>query len=123
MLSHGISGAAITGLKYGVRRLVNGIARDLFCEESATYYRDLLSYQTPELGTLDSAFVWMSQLGSDAADFESFANRLDQRQFATLRGLLQRSSPHDESPAKRSSRLDRSKHTSRPQRLKNKNRK
>jgi len=123
MLSHGISGAAITGIKYGVRRLVNGIARDLFCEESATYYRDLLSYQTPELRTLDSAFVWLSQLGSDATDFESFANQLDQRQFATLRALLQRSRPHEKSPTVRSSRLGRTKRTSRPARLKNKKRK
>ncbi|WFU69256.1 NAD(P)/FAD-dependent oxidoreductase [Bradyrhizobium sp. CB2312] len=113
ILSNGISGAAITGIKYGVRRLVNGIARDLFCEDSATYYRDLLSYQTPELRTLDNAFVWLSQIGSEATNFESFAKQLDQHQFAMLRGLLQRRPEHDP-PAVRIARTGRTKRTSRP---------
>lgn len=121
-LSHGISGAAITGIKYGVRRLVNGIARDLFLEDSANYYRDLLSYQTPELQTLDSAFVWLSQLGSDAANFDSFANQLDQHQSAALRGLLLRSTPRHDSPAAKSARAARTKRTLRTTQLKKKGR-
>lgn len=123
MLSHGISGAAITGIKYGVRRLVNGIARDLFCEESAAYYQNLLSYQTPELRSLDTAFVWLSQLGSDAANFDSFANQLDQHEFATLRALLQRPRPQHESLTVKSARPARAKRTSRPKCLKKKKRK
>lgn len=96
MLSHGISGAAITGIKYGVRRLVNGIARGLFCEDSATYYRDLLSYQTPELRTLDSAFVWLSQLGRDAVKVDNLANELKKHQLARFDGSRQRSrTQHD----------------------------
>ncbi|WP_271673176.1 NAD(P)-binding domain-containing protein [Bradyrhizobium sp. CCBAU 51627] len=101
MLSHGISGAAITGIKYGVRRLVNGIARDLFCEEAATYYRSLLSYQTPELRTLDSAFVWLSKLGSEALNLESLVNQLERYKVASVSRSLQRSPPqHDSAPVK-----------------------
>jgi hypothetical protein len=103
-----------------VRRLVNGIARDLFCDDSANYYRDLLSYQTPELRTLDNAFVWLSQLGSDAANFDSFANQLDQHQFATLRGLLLRSTPQHESPAAKSARPAPTKRPPRTTQLKKK---
>lgn len=108
MLSHGISGAAITGIKYGVRRLVNGIARDLFREEAAAYYRSLLSYQTPELLSLENAFVWLSQLGSDAVNFDRFADQLEQQQFVVLRGLSQRSKPQHESPTRRSTEPARS---------------
>jgi FAD-dependent urate hydroxylase len=64
--SFGLTGAAITGLRYGVPRLVNGLVRDLFREDAAAYYRDLLAYAEPELETLDSAFAWLEQLGADA---------------------------------------------------------
>ena len=47
MPSLGLTGAAIPGIKYGVRRLVNGLARDLFREDSAAYYQDLLTYAMP----------------------------------------------------------------------------
>ena len=36
--SLGLTGAAITGMKYGVPRLVNGLVRDLFREDAAAYY-------------------------------------------------------------------------------------
>jgi cation diffusion facilitator CzcD-associated flavoprotein CzcO len=35
--SLGVTGAAITGMRYGVRRLVNGLVRDLFREDAAAY--------------------------------------------------------------------------------------
>jgi len=64
--SFGLTGAAITGLRYGVRRLVNGLVRDLFREDAAAYYRDLLAYAEPELETLDSAIAWLEKLGADS---------------------------------------------------------
>ena len=64
--SFGLTGAAITGLRYGVPRLVNGLVRDLFREDAAAYYRDLLAYAEPELETLDSAFAWLEKLGADS---------------------------------------------------------
>src|SRR5262249_8493086 len=45
MPSLGLTGAAIPGIKRGVRRLVNGLARDLFLEDSSAYYHDLLGYR------------------------------------------------------------------------------
>ena len=65
MPSLGITGAAIAGMKYGVRRLVNGLVRDLFREDAAEYYRDLLAYEVPELETLESAFTWIDRLGAE----------------------------------------------------------
>ena len=50
MPSLGLTGAAITGMKYGVPRLVNGLVRDLFREDAAEYYRDLLAYAVPGIG-------------------------------------------------------------------------
>ena len=47
MPSLGLTGAAIPGMRYGVRRLVNGLVRDLFREDAAEYYRDLLAYASP----------------------------------------------------------------------------
>src|SRR5262249_15294256 len=55
MPSLGITGAAITGMRYGVPRLVHGVVRDLFREDVASHYRDLLGYAVPELQTLESA--------------------------------------------------------------------
>ena len=49
-------------MKYGVPRLVNGLVRDLFREDAAAYYRDLLAYAVPELETLESAFKWIDRL-------------------------------------------------------------
>src|SRR5262249_4649793 len=66
MPSLGITGAAITGMRYGVPRLVNGVARDLFREDAAEYYRDLLAYAVPELETLENAFTWIDRLAAEA---------------------------------------------------------
>lgn len=66
MPSLGLTGAAIPGMKYGLRRLVSGLARDLFCEDAGFYYRDLLGYAQPELITLETAFAWINRLGADA---------------------------------------------------------
>jgi FAD-dependent urate hydroxylase len=64
--SLGITGAAITGMKYGVPRLVNGLVRDLFREDAAAYYQDFLAYAVPELETLEGEFAWIDQLATDA---------------------------------------------------------
>ncbi len=47
--SMGLSGASISGMKYGVRRLVGGLARDLFRADAETQLRSLLAYDTAEL--------------------------------------------------------------------------
>jgi cation diffusion facilitator CzcD-associated flavoprotein CzcO len=61
MPSHGLTGAAIVGLKYGVPRLVRGLVRDLFQEDRAEYFRDLQNFAVPELETLDSQFEWIKE--------------------------------------------------------------
>jgi cation diffusion facilitator CzcD-associated flavoprotein CzcO len=63
-LSLGVTGAAITGMKYGVPRLVNGLVRDLFREDAGAHYRDLLAYAVPELQTLESASAWIERLAA-----------------------------------------------------------
>ena len=47
--SMGLSGASISGMKYGVRRLVAGLARDLYVSDAQTHLASLLAYTTPEL--------------------------------------------------------------------------
>ncbi len=47
--SMGLSGASISGMKYGVRRLVAGLARDLYVADAQTHLDSLLAYATPEL--------------------------------------------------------------------------
>ena len=49
MPSMGLSGASISGLKFGTRRLVNALCRDFFLEDAEAHYRTLLDYQEPEL--------------------------------------------------------------------------
>jgi cation diffusion facilitator CzcD-associated flavoprotein CzcO len=66
MPSHGLTGAAILGMKYGVPRLVNGLVRDLFLEDAPQHYRDLLAFEVPELETLESAYEWIGGLGAGA---------------------------------------------------------
>jgi cation diffusion facilitator CzcD-associated flavoprotein CzcO len=78
MPSLGLTGAAIPGMKYGVRRLVNGLARDLFREDSAEYYRELLAYAEPELETLENPFTWIDSLASDALSASRLTDYLDQ---------------------------------------------
>lgn len=76
MPSLGLTGAAIPGLKYGLRRLVNGVARDLFCEDAGAYYQDLLAYAEPELESLDSAFSWIDGLGAGAIRADDWIGKL-----------------------------------------------
>ncbi len=65
-VSLGITGAAITGMKYGVPRLVNGLVRDLFREDAAQHYQALVAYDVAELETLDSPFAWIDRLSAEA---------------------------------------------------------
>jgi cation diffusion facilitator CzcD-associated flavoprotein CzcO len=99
MPSLGLTGAAIPGMKYGVRRLVNGLARDLFREDSAAYYQDLLAYAVPELETLESAFAWIGRLGSEAISSDKLIDQLDPAMFAAFRGALETQSSNHESTA------------------------
>jgi FAD-dependent urate hydroxylase len=77
MVSLGVTGAAITGLRYGVRRLVNGVVRDLFREDAAAHYRDLLAYAEPELETLEGAFAWIDRLAADALGARKLIDHLE----------------------------------------------
>jgi hypothetical protein len=61
-----------------VPRLVNGLVRDLFQEDAAAYYRDLLAYEVPELETLESAFTWLDRLGAEELSDWKLADHLDQ---------------------------------------------
>lgn len=78
MPSLGLTGAAITGIKYGVRRLVDGLARDLFREDADAYYSDLLAYSEPELRTLESELGWIDTLAADAIDARKLIESLDE---------------------------------------------
>jgi cation diffusion facilitator CzcD-associated flavoprotein CzcO len=49
MVSMGLSGAAISGLKYAVPRLVHGITRSLLVEDAAAQYESFSSYAVPEM--------------------------------------------------------------------------
>ena len=99
MPSLGLTGAAIPGIKYGVRRLVNGLVRDLFREDAAAYYQDLLTYAVPELQTLESAYAWISRLGSEAISSDQLIDQLDPAMLAALRGELQSQNSNHESAA------------------------
>jgi cation diffusion facilitator CzcD-associated flavoprotein CzcO len=83
--SLGITGAAVTGIRYGVPRLINGLVRDLFREDAAAYYQDFLKYAVPELESLETEFAWIERLANEAlSDAESFAKTL-QRELASHR--------------------------------------
>jgi cation diffusion facilitator CzcD-associated flavoprotein CzcO len=69
MPSLGLTGAAVTGIRYGAPQLINGLVRDLFREDAAAYYRDLLAYAEPELKTIDSEDAWTN--GSAAKTFNT----------------------------------------------------
>lgn len=97
MPSLGLTGAAIPGIKYGVRRLVNGLARDLFREDASAYYQDLLAYAVPELETLESAYAWVSRLGSEAISSDKLIDQLDPAMLAAFRGELQSQNSSHES--------------------------
>ncbi|WP_040508820.1 SidA/IucD/PvdA family monooxygenase [Gluconobacter morbifer] len=53
MPSMGLSGASISGMRFGVEKLTRGIARDLFVEDGEKHLNSLLSYDTEELISLD----------------------------------------------------------------------
>lgn len=48
LLSMGFGGASISGLKYSAARLVSGITRSLFLEDSAMHYEALCSFEETE---------------------------------------------------------------------------
>ena len=111
MPSLGLTGAAITGMKYGVPRLVNGLVRDLFREDAAAYYRDLLAYAVPELETLESAFAWIDRLAAEAIGAAKLIDHLDQavaRQSAPMANLRRKTA----NDAKRAAARSRSKRSS-----------
>jgi FAD-dependent urate hydroxylase len=98
MPSLGITGAAITGMRYGVPRLIHGLVRDLFREDAAAHYRDLLAYAVPELQTLESAFAWIDRLASEAIDACEPLDHLDPTVLAeAFKGKLTSQDPQDES--------------------------
>ncbi|MGI4958480.1 MAG: SidA/IucD/PvdA family monooxygenase [Janthinobacterium lividum] len=51
--SMGLSGASISGMRYGIARLVSGLARDLFLDDAGRHLDSLLGYDVPELTSLD----------------------------------------------------------------------
>lgn len=51
--SMGLSGASISGMKYGIRRLVAGLARDLYVTDAEKHLASLMAYNTPELVSTD----------------------------------------------------------------------
>ncbi len=51
--SMGLSGASISGMRYGVERLVSGLSRDLFLDDAGLHLDSLRRYDTPELVSLD----------------------------------------------------------------------
>ena len=53
MPSMGLTGGSISGLKYGVRRLVGGIAKSLFTEDAEAHCASLMAYEELELLHLD----------------------------------------------------------------------
>src|SRR5262249_50481206 len=103
--SLGLTGAAITGIRYGVPRLVSGVVRDLFREDAAEYYRDLLAYAVPELETLESAYAWINrklthQLGPDVLIGELNGEGLSQEPNHQSSTILSKRAP----PRSRSTR-------------------
>lgn len=48
LLSMGFGGASISGLKYSAQRLVSGITRSLFVEDSALHFSGLRAFSEPE---------------------------------------------------------------------------
>jgi hypothetical protein len=52
-LSMGLSAASISGMKYGLPRLIQGVVGDLFREDAAHQFQSLLDYVVPDITTLD----------------------------------------------------------------------
>jgi len=106
MPSLGLTGAAIPGMRYGVRRLVNGLARDLFREDAAAYYRDLLAYAAPELETLETAVTWVDHFASDAVSARGLIDDLDPAVLAKVFGdKILSQNPIDQSASSSSKRM------------------
>jgi hypothetical protein len=53
MPSMGLAAASITGMKYGIRKLVSGVTRGLFFDEAAAQLEALKGYSELEIWTLD----------------------------------------------------------------------
>ncbi|MFT8687898.1 MAG: NAD(P)/FAD-dependent oxidoreductase, partial [Novacetimonas hansenii] len=51
--SMGLSGASISGMRFGVERLAQGLGRDLYVADGQAHLDSLLAYDTPELISLD----------------------------------------------------------------------
>ena len=47
--SQGLSAASISGMKFGIRRLIDGVVRDLFVEDAAWHLDALSRYADPEI--------------------------------------------------------------------------
>ena len=54
MPSMGLAAASITGMKYGIRKLVAGVTRGLFFDEAGAHLEALKSYSELEIWTLDA---------------------------------------------------------------------
>ncbi len=48
-LSMGLSAASITGMKYGIRRLIDGVVQGLFVDDEQALYEQLVRYDDPEI--------------------------------------------------------------------------
>jgi hypothetical protein len=51
-LSMGLSAASISGMKYGLPRLIRGVVGDLFREDADRHFEDLLAYAEEDITTL-----------------------------------------------------------------------
>jgi hypothetical protein len=93
-------------MRYGVRRLVNGLARDLFREDAAAYYRDLLAYAAPELETLETAVTWVDHFASEAVSAHGLIDDLDPAVLAKVFGdKILSQNPTDQSAGSSSKRI------------------
>ncbi|ANN61947.1 oxidoreductase (plasmid) [Mesorhizobium loti NZP2037] len=52
-LSMGLSAASISGMRYGIPRLVRGVVGDLFREDQDRHFASLLAYSDEEISTLE----------------------------------------------------------------------
>lgn len=48
-LSMGLSAASITGMKYGIRRLIDGVVKGLFQEDEQALFEQLVNYNELEI--------------------------------------------------------------------------
>jgi FAD-dependent urate hydroxylase len=120
--SLGITGAAITGIKYGVPRLVGGLVRDLFREDAAAHYQDFLAYAVPELESLETELEWIERIGDEALRSTHNLAKALQRELAPASKDKSASRPSGRSSGKRavtSSRRKRRSTDVKPRRAKN----